>query len=359
MFRPEYCDINYLKSIPKKPDFEGFLKILNKGKSDRPRLFEFFLNDALYNAFADAEDYEDIGDPHLRYYVRNLSAYKNAGYDYMVLAGQGFGYPRKGNPHSDRTYSLNEVVTISDRESFEAYKFPDPSYDPYYKAYDDILPYLPEGMMAVGQQPGGLLENVIALCGYDSLCINMYDDPELVRDIFHTIGTGLTEYTRRVVSHESVGAMIINDDWGFNTQTMISHADMRRYVLPYIADMVKVCHDAGKPAILHSCGNFGEGSDSLYEDVISFGLDAKHSFEDVICPIERMYDTYKGRLALMGGIDVNFVCTSTPEEVYNRSLAMLERSAVNGGYALGTGNSVPYYVPSENYAAMIAAAVTQ
>lgn len=359
MYKSEYSDISYLKSIPKNPDFSGLLKILRGGKADRARLFEFFLNETLYNQFADEDDYKDIADLYLRYCVRNTSAYKNAGYDYMVIGGQGFGFPRKDNPHSDRTYSLNEVVTIKDRESFEAYKFEDPSNDAFYKVYDDILPYIPDGMRAVGQQPGGVLENVMALCGYDGLCLNMYDDPGLVSDIFEAVGSRLVDYTRRVVSHESVGAMIINDDWGFNTQTMISHADMRLYVLPYIADMIKACHDAGKPAILHSCGNFGTGKDSLYEDVIAAGLDAKHSFEDVICPIEQVYETYKGRLALVGGIDVNYICTNTPEAVYNRSLAMLGRSSADGGYALGTGNSVPYYVPSEGYAAMIAAALVR
>ncbi len=36
---------------------------------------------------------------------------------------------------------------------------------------------------------------------------------------------------------------------------------------------------------------------------------------------------------------------------------MLERTAGRGGYALGTGNSVPDYVPDENYFAMIRAGV--
>jgi uroporphyrinogen decarboxylase len=35
---------------------------------------------------------------------------------------------------------------------------------------------------------------------------------------------------------------------------------------------------------------------------------------------------------------------------------MLERTRGKGGYALGTGNSVPSYVPLANYYAMIAAA---
>ena len=36
---------------------------------------------------------------------------------------------------------------------------------------------------------------------------------------------------------------------------------------------------------------------------------------------------------------------------------MLERTRARGGYALGTGNSVPEYVPDDKYFAMIRAAV--
>jgi uroporphyrinogen decarboxylase len=50
------------------------------------------------------------------------------------------------------------------------------------------------------------------------------------------------------------------------------------------------------------------------------------------------------------------VIRSEPDAVYRRAKAMLERSADRGGYALGTGNSVPEYVPQEHYFAMIAAA---
>jgi uroporphyrinogen decarboxylase len=55
-------------------------------------------------------------------------------------------------------------------------------------------------------------------------------------------------------------------------------------------------------------------------------------------------------------MDVDFVCRSSPDAVYERSKAMLKLTATRGGYALGTGNSVPEYVPQENYFAMLAAA---
>jgi uroporphyrinogen decarboxylase len=54
-------------------------------------------------------------------------------------------------------------------------------------------------------------------------------------------------------------------------------------------------------------------------------------------------------------MDLDFVCTKSPAEIRARSLAMLELG--QKGYALGTGNSVPDYVPDDNYFAMTSAAL--
>ena len=91
------------------------------------------------------------------------------------------------------------------------------------------------------------------------------------------------------------------------------------------------------------------------DDVIGdMGFDAKHSFEDAIQPVEEAYEAYRGRIALLGGVDMDFLCRSTPEAVYRRSRALLELTE-SQGYALGSGNSIPSYVPYENYCAMMAA----
>lgn len=112
-------------------------------------------------------------------------------------------------------------------------------------------------------------------------------------------------------------------------------------------------HGAGKPVILHSCGNFGALYDAIIDDP---GYDAKHSFEDVIEPVEAAYERLHARIAVLGGIDVDYVRRRTPQEIYGRSRAMLERTGLRGAYALGTGNSVPDYVPAEHYFAMTAVA---
>jgi len=201
--------------------------------------------------------------------------------------------------------------------------------------------------------PGGVLENAIGLVGFQNLCIMIYDDPLLVSDLFEAIGSRFVEYYRIAARYDVVCACTSNDDWGFKSQTMLSPADMRRYVFPWHKRIVEVIHAAGKPVLLHSCGFF----DEIIEDVIEdMKYDARHSYEDTICPVEDAYERFQGRIAILGGIDVDFVIRHTPEEVYARSAAMLERAATRGGYALGTGNSVPDYVPDDHYFAMIRAA---
>jgi uroporphyrinogen decarboxylase len=209
-------------------------------------------------------------------------------------------------------------------------------------------------MKLLPYSPDGVLENVIRLVGFDTLCFALHDDPQLAADVFEQVGSRLVEYYKRAVRHDCVGACLANDDWGFITNTFLSTEDLRMYVFPWYKEIVRISHAAGKPAVLHSCGYF----ENIIEDIIKgMGFDGRHSYEDNIMPVEEAYEKYHDRIAIAGGIDVNFICESTPDEVYLRSRAMLERASSRGGFALGTGNSVPEYMPDENFFALIRAAL--
>jgi uroporphyrinogen decarboxylase len=95
----------------------------------------------------------------------------------------------------------------------------------------------------------------------------------------------------------------------------------------------------------------------VIDDIIDdLGYDARHSYEDNIIPVERAYEDLHDRIAVLGGIDIHFLATATPEEIYRRCRLMLERTSERGGYALGSGNSIADFVPNENLLAMISAA---
>ena len=351
-FRAEFTNFDCFIEKKRTPDFNNILKVLKKEIPDRPTLFEFFLNGDLYDNLTYKIEYKESDAD--KDYKRVIDAFRIAGYDYVTMHGSNFGFA--SNRHQEKgqaSISLNEGTVISDRESFEKYNWPDPDKTDY-AGLERISGYLPEGMKIIICGPDGVLETVVKLVGYENLCYLIADDPELVQEIFDAVGSRFVRYYEICSACDSVGALISNDDWGFNTQTFLSVNDMRKFVVPWHKKIANTIHASGKPAILHSCGMLDSVMDDIIDDI---KYEAKHSYEDGIRPVEKVYEKYGGRIAVLGGIDVDFICRSTPEEVYNRAVSMLEKASSKGGYALGSGNSIPYYVPQKNYLAMIAAAV--
>ncbi|MHB1452402.1 MAG: uroporphyrinogen decarboxylase family protein [Saccharofermentanales bacterium] len=331
--------------MSRKPCFDNLLKVLKRQKPDRPTLFEFFFHKELYEYLAN--ETFTTGDFTSQYDIV-IKAFMEAGYDYATLMGSDFNFPVKTHD-KQKTISLNAGSMIADRAGFEAYPWPDPdSFD--YSRLEKCGEFLPDGMKIIVWGPGGVLENVTDLVGYDNLCYMIAEDPALVSDICEAVGSRLIRYYEICSKFDTVGALMSNDDWGFQTQTLISPADLRKYIFPYHKRIVEVIHASGKPAMLHSCGNLAEVWDDIIDDM---KYDGKHSYEDNILPVEDAYMKYHDRIAILGGIDLDFICRSTPEAIIGRCRNMIELTGGCTGYALGTGNSVPDYVPFENYFAMI------
>lgn len=332
------------------PDFNQLLAVLEHHKPHRPVLFEFFLNDRLYRRLVpELAEVHDTSERMLRVGL----AFLRLGYDYVNLCPPGFSFTEGviQRPKED-TVSLNQGSLVHSASDLCAFPWPDPSAAEF-SILQKVSASLPAGMKLIAYGPGGVLENVIELVGHENLCVMIKEYPELATLIFGEVGSRLEQFYREAARLDYVGACISNDDWGFKTQTLFSPADMRRFVFPWHKRIVSAIHAGGKPAILHSCGHF----ERVIEDVIAdMGYDARHSYEDAIMPVEQAYERYGSRIAILGGIDVDFICRSDPTDVYQRSKAMLARAANRGGYALGTGNSVPEYVPDEGYFAMLCAA---
>lgn len=307
----------------RKPDFErNTLRALRGGVPERPALFELFLNETLYRHFA---GHGPQGEEPLGWMRMVVDAMAAAGYDYAPSQAPNFFFPEAEHEHRS-TISINDRAVITDWESYEKYPWPDPEQADY-SVFDQIRPYLPEGMKLMVMGPEGVLENTIKLIGYENLCYMIYDDPELVQAVSDQVGSRLVRYYENAATFSTVGFLTSNDDWGFNTQTFLKPDDMRRYVFPWHRKIVEAAHRNGKPCLLHSCGRFDDIIDDVIDDM---KFDCRHSYEDNICPVETAYERLHGRIAIAGGIDMNL---------------------------LGTGNSVPEYIPLENYCAMTRAAL--
>jgi uroporphyrinogen decarboxylase len=335
----------------RKPDIENLYKVFRSETPSRPTLFELFMNLPLYERLA-GRTLPKTGVPAHENLKLVVEAYAAAGYDYASTHGSNFGFT-SGRHERKNTISLNDGFVITDEASYNAYTWLEPE-DCDYSRLETIRPFLPDGMKLMLMGPGGVLENVISLTGYDNLCLMMYDNPDLVQAIFDNVGKRLLRYYEIALEFDTVGLLMSNDDWGFKTQTFLAPPDMRKYVFPWHKKYVELAHKHGIPAALHSCGYFAD----VMEDTINYiGFDGKHSYEDAILPVEDSYERWQGRIAILGGIDVNWIINHSEAEITARCRAMLERAESRGGYALGTGNSVPEFIPQDHFIALLKAAL--
>jgi uroporphyrinogen decarboxylase len=96
------------------------------------------------------------------------------------------------------------------------------------------------------------------------------------------------------------------------------------------------------------------------EDLITnVRIDAKHSYEDAIIPVEDFQARYGDRIGVLGGMDVNRLTMDSPAQVRQRVRFLIETCGSRGRYAVGSGNSIPSYIPVENYLAMVDETLSQ
>ena len=334
--------------------------LLRKGTPDRAHVMELYLDaeqkDAICKRFhlLDGLD-EDDSFFHLR---REIILQRFLGYDY-VSCGLGLEMilPR-GTTVQDtaelersggREFLEEHAGPITNWEEFRAYSWPEIE-SASASSLEWYSENLPDDMCIIGGSAAHFSEHLHWLMGYETLCYALYDQRDLVRALSTKFLELSEAVLKRVLEFDRVKMVWGSDDMGFRSGTLISPGDMREFILPGHKRAARMCHDAGRLYLLHSCGDLSEIMEDLIDDV---RIDGKHSFEDTIENVVEAKAEYGDRVSLIGGIDMDFICRATEEEVRRRVRDTLVACQPGGGYCLGTGNTVANYVPLNNYLAML------
>lgn len=343
------------------PDWQGLLdNIRRRGTPSRVYNIELFHDpeviDAVVERFGLAADL-DPGSPD--YEGRKTIAFNRfCGLDYVRVkldprltfhrhtVEDTAALPRTGG----REFQDEHTGPIMSWEDFEKYPWPDPDGPGVADELDWYQENLPDDMCLIGGTTGHFCERLVWLMGYERFCYALYEE----RDLIEAIARRLREYyfacMRRYLERDRVKALWVSDDMGFKTGLFFSPDDMRELVLTSHQALARMVHDAGRLYLLHSCGNLTAIIDDLVDVV---GIDALHSFEDTIRSIEDAKLDYGRKTALLGGIDVDFLCRASEEEIRRRVRRTIDACQPGGGFCLGTGNTVANYIPLDNYLAMI------
>jgi uroporphyrinogen decarboxylase len=188
------------------------------------------------------------------------------------------------------------------------------------------------------------------------LCLIKYDDEELYAKLFSKMGEVINTIWREFIENfgDTYCVMRFGDDLGFRSSTLLPPEDIKAHIIPVYKQVIAQVHTAGKPFLLHTCGN----NFSIMDDLINAGINAKHSNEDAIAPFSRWVETYGDKIALFGGIDTDILVREDEKTISEqvqelcRYMYNKDKGACRCGFALGSGNSIPDYVPPEKYMAM-------
>jgi uroporphyrinogen decarboxylase len=336
----------------RRPDFEQFLKMIAGERPDRPVLFEHYIDACHVRRVPGARLWGDKGPP-WGWVADQARAYAALGYDCNVAGMQWMGLLRFPLPSRDHAASVGQFAggIIHDEASFRAYPWPDPELADTKAYLDGLATEMPAGMKLILGVPCGIYDTLIDLMGFEAVCLALADEPDLVEKVCRELGRRAVRIVERCIGHPVVGGVIFCDDWGFKTATFLPPADLRRLVFPWHKQIVEAAHAAGKIAILHACGCVHP----VMDDIVAMGYDAKHSWEDAILPVEQGWERFGKRIAILGGLDVDFMSRSSPEAIHARARALVERTQCRH-YALGTGNSVTPDMSPAQFEALLRAA---
>lgn len=333
---------------------------MRQGEPARVYFAELFLDPEMHDAVAERFNLMNGVNKKDPYFAerKKIAVMHFLGYDTVEVWPEGLDLSRSSRTSHDtseyqvrqggRTWVEQHKGLIQTWEDFEKFPWPDPSS---FKN-EPVLwmaKNLPDGMCLSGRS-GGIFEAVSFIFGYETLCYKLHDDRDLVfavRDKIFEIELAKTEF---LLSLDVVKYMFPSDDLGFRSGLLASPQDIRELSLTCYKKIVDKWHNAGRPVAFHTCGQ----KNLIYKDLMDHvKIDAIHSFEDTI---EQVIDTkrqYGNRLAILGGIDVDFLCRNDASAIRKRVRETLDICQPGGGYALGTGNTVANYIPLDNYLTML------
>lgn len=327
------------------PDFRRVQTALACAQPDRVPLGELWVDRTIMEDFIHkpigshdtGEDYDLEAE---------IEFWYRAGYDYIHIEPRYF-FPKKSGrrPTPDEHAGL-----ITKWDEFAQYPWPSLA-DVDFSALERAPDLLPPGM-AIIAGTSGIFEEAWMIMGFETLCLAIYDQPDLVAAVFNRVGSFITQIFERIVAHPGVGALWISDDLAYTSGPMLNPDIYRKWLFPWYRHIKKIAVKNHLPLLLHSDGDLS----LLLPDLLELRFNGLQPIEPKAMDIRALKKSLSSRLCLIGNVELDFPLVRGKQDDVTQVVKELIRDvAPGGGFCLGSSNTIPYYVPLDNYVAMLEA----
>lgn len=333
-----------------QPDFNRVRTALFGGQPDRVPLLELAIADKIMERFLSKK---------ITGMTERIEFFQTAGYDYIKVSPRLDMNPNKITPRegerisassdniNERSWHASGQGIITSLADFEKFRFPTPQ-EVDYSDYEKAQNLLPENMKIIGQY-GDIFTWTWDFMGFETFSFALIDNPELVERLFDKIGSIVLDLFENIVTFDNVGAIFYSDDIAINSGLFVSPQVYRDYLFPWMKKIGDLCRQHDIPFIYHTDGNIWD----VLDDLKACGVNALQPIEPLAMDIVELKKKRGQDFCLVGNIDVDLLARGSRQQIEDAVKRLLKYVAPGGGFCLGSGNTVPEYIPYENYLAMI------
>ena len=182
----------------------------------------------------------------------------------------------------------------------------------------------------------GPMGTLSMLRNQEDMYMDLYDDPDAVKEAIGHINETLKEY---VVAMCETGVNAIMFDTLFASGSIMSKDMWREMESEYVRELADLCREHGVGVMIHNCGDkiyFDAQIEAMHPDAISFLYppdDCKDFYE---CK-----EKYGDKTTLIGAVTPANAVIGTDEEWDDQCKHMIDAMSKDGGFMLATGCEYP------------------
>ncbi|RKY25187.1 MAG: hypothetical protein DRP62_01885 [Planctomycetota bacterium] len=228
-----------------KPDIEELLAVIRRSSMPkRVHNIELFLDEEIKQAICERFEIGAKIDSRSEFtdVSREIELHRFLGYDvFRIDIGSDWLWtlPRLATEDTtgtttqkrdERNWTDEHTGPVQSWEDFEKYPWPRVSNVDFSKL-EWLDKNLPENMGCY-DLTAHILEIVTWLFGYETLCLKLFDDLELVEAVCERVGQFYVELTKAYCDFSCNKVVWGSDDMGYQTSTVLSPDFLRRNILP-------------------------------------------------------------------------------------------------------------------------------
>jgi uroporphyrinogen decarboxylase len=198
----------------------------------------------------------------------------------------------------------------------------------------------------------GPLTTAWLLMGYENISFALYDDPDLLTEVFKISNEFFKEAARLSVEAGCVGIWV-SEDLGDSRRGFFRLPHYQKYILPPFVEIVEYVASLGVPVLLHACGCITD----YLPDIAQTKVTSVHPLQRTAgMDLKWFKETYGQRFAIIGNIDSSRTLPyGTPDDVEAEVREAIEVAGAGGGYVLASDHSLHDGIPIENILRMFEA----